>query len=124
MNNVYAHFCVHCRRTSLVVRCDLPSSPSQTESSFHTWTMAPILHSTMGSPALTTQPDHSSSPRPPIPSSPSPVGGIRFATWNIHSLGNKYLAVADTVIASNLDILVITESWHRQSTDVALRRSV
>src|SRR6218665_981984 len=77
-----------------------------------------------GSPALTTQPDHSSSPRPSIPSSPSPVGGIRFATWNIHSLGNKHVAVADTVVASNLDILVITESWHRQSTDVALRHSV
>src|SRR6218665_2927871 len=77
-----------------------------------------------GSPALTTQPGHSSSPRPPIPSSPSRVGGIRFATWNIHSLGNMHVAVDDTVVASNLDILVITESWHRQSTDVALRRSV
>src|SRR6218665_246948 len=112
MNNVYAHFCVHCRRTSLVVRCDLPSSPSHTESSFHTWTMAPILHSTMG----VSSPDHAAGPFFFSPATNTVFsfasGGIRFATWNIHSLGNKYVAVADTVIASKLDILVITEFWH------------
>src|SRR6218665_98466 len=119
MNNVYAHFCVHCRRNSLVVRCDLPSSPSHTESSFHTWTMAPILHSTMG----VSGPDHAAGP---FFSSPATNTILSFASGghSVRHLGNKHVAVADTVVASNLDILVITESWHRQSTDVALRHSV
>src|SRR6218665_3113811 len=55
---------------------------------------------------------------PSVPSSP----GIRLATWNIHSLRNKYHAVADTVLADSIDLLVITESWHQSSTDVAVRR--
>ena len=48
-----------------------------------------------------------------------PLNGVWLATWNIHSLGKKYLAVADTILAHNMDLLVVTESWHRSPTDVA-----
>src|SRR6218665_2753963 len=66
----------------------------------------------------------SSSPsEPPSPPSTSDSSNIRLATWNIYSLRNKYLAVADTVLESSIDILVLTESWHRSSSDVAVRRS-
>ena len=59
---------------------------------------------------------------PTSPSIPTP-SGVRLATWNIRSLRSKYLAVADTIQSNNIDLLVITESWHRSSTDVALCRS-
>src|SRR6218665_1995472 len=67
----------------------------------------------------------SASPPPPPPSSLPSVPsspGIRLATWNIHSLRNKYHAVADTVLADSIDLLVVTESWHQSSTGVAVRR--
>src|SRR6218665_1337551 len=35
----------------------------------------------------------------------------------------RYHAVADTVLADSIDLLVVTESWHQSSTDVAIRRS-
>src|SRR6218665_3145557 len=43
---------------SLYDATDLPFSPSHTESSLHTWIMAPILHSTMG----VSGPDHGAGP--------------------------------------------------------------
>ena len=55
---------------------------------------------------------------------PAPLlNGVRLATWNIHSLGKKCLAVADTILAYNMDLIVVTESWHRSPTDVAVRHS-
>ena len=68
-------------------------------------------------PSVSPPPHHH--PPSSLPSVPS-SRGIRLATWNIHSLRNKYHAVADTVLA---DSLVVTESWHQSSTDVAARRS-
>src|SRR6218665_912426 len=47
-------------------------------------------------------------PPPSLPSIPSSPG-IRLATWNIHSLRNKYHAVAATVLADSIDPLVVTE---------------
>src|SRR6218665_2344835 len=65
------------------------------------------------------------SPSTGLPGPPPPprIEGGRVATWNIHSLSKKYLAVADTILAKNIDLLVVTESWHRSSADVAIRRS-
>src|SRR6218665_1594322 len=54
----------------------------------------------------------------------SALSEIRLATWNIHSIKNKYVAVADTIISKSLDLLVITESWPRLPPDVAACRSV
>lgn len=59
--------------------------------------------------------------------------GLRMATWNVWSLSNKFssislltyllnkfIEVAHTIIAHNLDILTITESWHSTSSDVSV----
>ena len=62
------------------------------------------------------------SPSTGLPAPPR-IEGVRVATWNIHSLNKKYLAVADTILANDIDLLVVTESWHRSSADVAIRRS-
>ena len=60
---------------------------------------------------------------PPSPPPPPPPAGFRLATWNVFSLRKKYVAVADTVLAQGLDMLIITESFHQSSSDVAVRRS-
>src|SRR6218665_268669 len=44
--------------------------------------------------------------------------GLKLATWNVQSLGNKFLDVANAIIAHDLDILVVTESWHSSSAGV------
>src|SRR6218665_478353 len=36
--------------------------------------------------------------------------GLKLATWNVQSLGNKFLDIANTIVAHDLDILVVTES--------------
>src|ERR1043165_8523677 len=36
---------------------------------------------------------------------------------------NKHVPVADLITAHGLDVLVVTESWHLSSADVAVRRS-
>src|SRR6218665_1047381 len=38
------------------------------------------------------------------------LSGLKLATWNVQSLGNKFLDVANTIVAHDLDILVVTES--------------
>src|SRR6218665_2838766 len=68
-------------------------------------------------PSVSTPPPPSSLPSVPFSS------GIRLAAWNIHLIGNNYHAVADTVLADSIDLLVVTGSWHQSSTDVAVRRS-
>lgn len=47
--------------------------------------------------------------------------GLRLATWNVRSLGNKFLDVAN--ITHDLGILVFNESWHSSSSDVPVRES-
>src|SRR6218665_2277898 len=81
------------------------------------------LTRTLGNDVDPHCPSVSPPPQPPssLPSVPSSPG-IRLATWNIHSLRNKYHAVA-AVLTDSIDLLVITESWHQSSTDVAVRRS-
>src|SRR6218665_2065495 len=49
--------------------------------------------------------------------------GLKLATWNVQSLGNKFLDVANTIVAHDLDILVVTESWHSSSADVPVLRA-
>src|SRR6218665_987822 len=48
-----------------------------------------------------------------VPAAASPINGLRLATWNIHSLRHKYIAVADTILSEGLDLLMVTESWLR-----------
>src|SRR5678816_4022152 len=78
---------------------------------------------------LSSSPPSASLTRPPLSSSSSSSpssasNGFRLATWNIRSLRNKYVAVEDTIQSCNLDLLVITETWHRLPSDVAVRRSM
>src|SRR6218665_4228596 len=67
----------------------------------------------------------STKPTPP----PTPLyssqssNGLCFATWNVHSLHNKYVSVSNTIISCGIDVFVATESWHQSSSDVAVRRS-
>src|SRR6218665_873705 len=84
------------------------------------------LTRTLGNDVDPLCPSVSPPPPPPPPSSLPSVPyspGIRLAAWNIHSLRNKYHAVADTVLADSIDFLVVTGSWHQSSTDLAVRRS-
>jgi len=60
----------------------------------------------------TPPPDLSSdtAPAQPRPSSSSLCQGLRVATWNIHSMRKKYIAVSDAILSHELDILVLTGS--------------
>jgi len=61
-------------------------------------------------------PTESDSQSTTVPSSrPSP--GLRFSTWNVHSLRNKHVVVSDTITSCGIDLLVTTESWHQSSLD-------
>ena len=48
---------------------------------------------------------------------------LSFGTWNIRSLSKRFSSVAEAISDKQLDILAVTETWHRDSDDVALRRS-
>ena len=39
-------------------------------------------------------------------------------------LGNKYLSVSDFIASNDLDLFCLTESWHKDSSDVAVLRSI
>ena len=74
------------------------------------------------------RPAHLRSLPSPPPTAPrqlpaSPSSAIRLATLNVCSLKNKYVAVADLIVANDLDVLVVVESWHLSSTDVVVRRA-
>jgi len=49
---------------------------------------------------------------------------LRLATLNARSLGNKFSAVSELISDREWDILTLTESWHRDSGDVPMLRSV
>ena len=61
---------------------------------------------------------------PQMTSVSPPLNGLRIATWNVQSIRRKYLAVADSLLSLDLDLLILTESWHRLPTDVSVLRSV
>lgn len=62
-----------------------------------------------------------------VPDLPVPdyvrLPGLRIATWNARSLTDKSAYVAHTLQERQLDVLAITESWHRGSDDVPLLRA-
>jgi len=67
-------------------------------------------------------PEISSSP--PVDRRTGPAtSSIRLATLNVQSLTKKHVLVSDLITAHDLDVLVVTESWHVSSSDVAVRRS-
>src|SRR6218665_1951858 len=61
---------------------------------------------------------------PPLDRRTGPAtSNIRLATLNVQSLTKKHVLVSDLITAHDLDVLVVTESWHVSSSDVAVRRS-
>ena len=53
----------------------------------------------------------------------SQLPGLRMATWNARSLTDKFAYVAHTLLERQLDLLAVTESWHRCSDDVPVLRA-
>ena len=49
---------------------------------------------------------------------------LRLATYNARSLGNKFSAVSELIADLEWDILALTKSWHRDSGDVPMLRSI
>jgi len=48
---------------------------------------------------------------------------LRVGWLNVRSLGNKSTAVHETIVANDLDVLALTETWHQDSSDVCLRQA-
>jgi len=90
-----------------------PTSPS--------FSATPSPSSTSSLPTVPQQPSlPTTTPSPPPPAHPS---GLRIATWNAHSLSEKYAYVAQTLLQDQLDVFTITESWHLASDDVPILRA-
>src|SRR6218665_216969 len=89
----------------------VPPSPQtpKTLFRFQLWRPAYLRHHATSSSSCQHQPC-----QPPRLSS-----SIRIATLNVHSLRKKYVPVSDFIQSSELDVLVLVESWHNFSADVA-----
>ena len=61
-------------------------------------------------PAPSRPLDRPTSPPVAVAGSGGGLCGLKLATWNVQSLGNKFMDVANTIVAHDLDILVVTES--------------
>ena len=58
------------------------------------------------------------------PSTSFALGSVKFGLLNAQSVGNKSTTIACAIIEGGFDILLLTETWHTMSEDVALRRCV
>ena len=84
---------------------------------FQLWRPAYLRRHATSSSSCLQQPRQQ--PRQP----PRLSSSIRVATLNAHSLRKKYVPVSDFIESSELDVMVIVESWHHSSADVAVRRA-
>ena len=48
---------------------------------------------------------------------------MRVGWLNVRSLASKTVAVHEAVTTNDLDVLVLTETWHRTSDDICLREA-
>ena len=61
---------------------------------------------------------------PPLDRGTGPAtSNIHLATLNVQSLTKKHVLVSDLIPAHDLDVLLVTESWHVSSSDVAVCHS-
>src|SRR6218665_3863353 len=90
--------------------------PSNEETTLSIWCPA---YARWSAPVQSTESDY----QPATVPSSQPSPGLRFKTWNVHSLRNKHVVVSDTITSCGIDLLVATESWQQSSSDVAVRRS-
>ena len=49
--------------------------------------------------------------------------GLSIGSLNVRSIGKKVAAVCDILASSNLDVLVLQETWHEYADLVSLRRA-
>ena len=49
---------------------------------------------------------------------------LKFATYNVRSLGNKFSSVSEFITDNDLDLAAVTETWHLSQDDVSVRRSI
>ena len=49
---------------------------------------------------------------------------LKFATYNVRSLGNKFSSVSEFITDNKLDLVAVTETWHLSQDDVSVRRSI
>src|SRR6218665_3370636 len=73
---------------------------------FQLWRPAYLRRHPTSSSSCLQQPRQQ--PRQP----PTLSSSIRVATLNAHSLRKKYVPVSDFIESSELDVMVIVESWH------------
>ena len=59
-----------------------------------------------------------------VPGKYSDLQKLRAGWLNVRSLANKTDAVREAINAENLDVLVLTESWHHTSDDICLRQAL
>src|SRR6218665_1464518 len=82
---------------------------------FQLWRPAYLRRHATSSSSCLQQPRQQ--PRQP----PRLSSSIRAATLNPHSLTKKYVPVSDFIESSEVDVMVIVESWHHSSADAAVR---
>jgi len=58
----------------------------------------------------------------PKPAKPL-LTSISFASLNAQSVGNKFPQIAGIITESDIDVFLLSETWHSTSDDVAIRRS-
>jgi len=46
------------------------------------------------------------------------IAGCVLGWLNVRSLSRKTVAVRETIESKNLDVLVLTETWHQDSNDI------
>ena len=52
------------------------------------------------------------------------INNLNIATLNIHSLNKKSLCIFDLVSANDLDLFLLTETWHESASSPSLLASI
>jgi hypothetical protein len=52
------------------------------------------------------------------------IAAIKFGALNAQSVGNKFTAIHSEIIDRNIEVCLLTESWHSTGNDTALNRCV
>ena len=84
--------------------------------------VAPSISISSSTPSLAPQnpsPNSTNSSHHPLIHSP----GLRIASWNARSLSDKHAFVSQSLLDGQLDVLVVTESWHQCSEDASILRA-
>jgi len=50
------------------------------------------------------------------------TNGIRVDLLNVRSVAKRFIAISDIITSRCLDVFALTETWHRASNDMSLKR--